>query len=241
MNKILFGLLAISLLVISGCASSIKIGGVQTLKQYYTHEPLKEGQNYMPLDLAARAKIADKYKCSDVQLPEGVSNDCYIFGGDTITLVDEDGYSREYSTSFGQIPDYLFDVLQEGDTCNFIFDRYIKGDIIDVNECDEISMEELEENKQKYNYESEHTFSIKKLLLDENNNKENIFGKEFTLKEINPDKSFTLSYKGGEVLLGPGDEKIVDCIVIAYDTAYLDEGSVFIKVKKSDLCEDIQY
>lgn len=231
MKKTLFGLLVISLLVISGCALPAKLGGVQTLKQYYAHEPLKEDQDYMPLDLAARAKIVEKNKCSDVKLPDNVSNDCYIFGGDTIIIADEDGYSREYSTLFGQIPYYLFNVLQEGDTCNFIFDRYSDGNIIDVNECGKISREQIE-NSEK---EAEKITWIDTFYEGKSSK---VFGESIILEKFRADESIIVSVDGNSAIIEKGIERIVSCLWINYyDNA--DNGrSIFLKIRQVDLCND---
>ena len=232
-GKIIFVSLVMLILVVSGCASSVKLGGVQTLKQYYAHEPLKEGQNYMPLDLAARAKIMYKDKCSDVLLSEEIGNDCFIFGGDTIRLVDVEGYSREYSTSFGQIPFYLFDILQEGDTCNFIFDRYLDGNIIDANECSITSREDIE-NAKKESEESQKTARVK--LFEGSSS--SVLGKEIVLEKIKEDESIIISVNRETKIIQKGSDRIVDCLRINYyDNA--DNGrSIFLDISILDLCDD---
>src|SRR3989344_2210825 len=113
----IFAILIIGLLIIVGCRSLEPIPNVQTLKQYYEHKEGEQGSLYFPLDSAARAKIVEIKSCDD-----GVQ---YIQCSPEITLADGDGFSRTYAVD--EFPAYFVDVLQEGDTCIFGFDRYFNG------------------------------------------------------------------------------------------------------------------
>lgn len=233
-------MLIVGLLVIAGCGFNDPIPNVQTLKQYHEHKPGEE--NDWPLASAARAKILSIRLCKDVKLPEGVSNDCAIFGGDMITLqdVDDPKFIKEYSFSFGQIPYYLADVLQSGDSCQFNFDAYVDGKIEGVNYCGNISPEQIEQAKKDW----EDKGVALSTILGEGDVKE--YGdNEVKIVKINDNGGIVISIDGGNYLTIKEGSELVDKNCLRIKNEWTEDrpmGKVAaVIIEKANLCDDVIY
>lgn len=229
--KIIFGILIVGLLAVAGCRSLGPIPGVQTLKQYYEHKPLGEDQGYMPLELAARAKISEIKWCKD--------DIEYIQCVDEITLADEDGFSRTYAVGeVGEFPAYFVDVLKEGDTCIFGFDRYVNGKIILVNECRQVSWDEIE--KARVQYEKE--FGMRYDVMVENEVAE-FDGKNLTLVKVYGDGGIIVNYGGDYATIPQGGGWLFKCVKVSNE--FVETGVSLVGnragllIEKGNLCDDV--
>ena len=130
MKKILFGMLVISLFVISGCNYLIieNIGGPSSLKGYLESDlPNMNPEDIFPPNarLVRAVVIETPINCNDVELPEGASNDCGIFNEYNVILKDtKEDYTATFSLILENFPYSGLDLIEEGYTCNFLFEGY---------------------------------------------------------------------------------------------------------------------
>ena len=130
MKKILLGLIVISLFVISGCNYQIidNIGGPSSLKGYLESDlPNMNPEDIFPPNarLVRAVVIETPINCNDVELPEGAFNDCGIFNGYNVILKDtKEDYTATFSLILENFPYSGLDLIEEGYTCNFLFEGY---------------------------------------------------------------------------------------------------------------------